>query len=264
MKYKAAFLIFIGMGTFGLLISRNAERMNGALINTKGSTILERFKAPRGWDRVHCDSNSFGYYLRHLALKAYGEKVHYYDHSTKDQADVYVSVVDMDIDASDLQQCADAVMRLRGEYLFVQQKFDQIHFNYLSDGKPRFFTTYAKGNYSYQNFRKYMRGVFAYANTGSLHDEMASVSSIKDMKVGDVFIQKRQPFGHAVVVVDMIEHKATKRKMFLLAQSYMPAQETQILMNPDHSEISPWYALEEGMIVTPEWTFKSGDLRRFK
>jgi len=53
-------------------------------------------------------------------------------------------------------------------------------------------------------------------------------------------------------------------KLFLLSQSYMPAQETHILVNPLDQDISPWYRANEGMIRTPEWTFESSDLRRFK
>ncbi|MBN2610182.1 MAG: hypothetical protein JXB00_01355, partial [Bacteroidales bacterium] len=54
-------------------------------------------------------------------------------------------------------------------------------------------------------------------------------------------------------------------KVFLLAQSYMPAQDIQILKNPNDKSISPWYSLDfEGDLITPEWTFKKTDLKRFK
>jgi hypothetical protein len=54
------------------------------------------------------------------------------------------------------------------------------------------------------------------------------------------------------------------KKLYLLAQSYMPAQEIQILINRNNRLISPWYELKEGDIFTPEWTFEPSDLRRFK
>ena len=107
-----------------------------------------------------------------------------------------------------------------------------------------------------------MDQVFAYANTSSLHDEMVSVP-IDDMRSGDVFIQKGTPYGHAVIVVDMAESDSGE-KLFLLAQSYMPAQEIQILVNRNNRSISPWYELRNEPIVTPEWTFEPSDLRRFK
>ena len=50
--------------------------------------------------------------------------------------------------------------------------------------------------------------------------------------------------------------------MFLLAQSYMPAQEIQILRNPVAE--SPWYrAAASGPLPTPEWPFRYEELRRF-
>jgi hypothetical protein len=45
----------------------------------------------------------------------------------------------------------------------------------------------------------------------------------------------------------------------------MPAQEIQILKNPNNNKISPWYLSDFGEILkTPEWTFKKGDLKRFE
>ena len=46
----------------------------------------------------------------------------------------------------------------------------------------------------------------------------------------------------------------------------MPAQETQILQNPNNIELSPWYSVSEigEKLYTPEWTFSSKDLKRFK
>jgi hypothetical protein len=83
------------------------------------------------------------------------------------------------------------------------------------------------------------------------------------MEIGDVFIQGGSP-GHAVIVVDMCEKKATGEKKFLLAQSYMPAQELQILSNPNSTNGSPWYDLSfERLLKTPEWTLEHGSLKRF-
>jgi hypothetical protein len=55
------------------------------------------------------------------------------------------------------------------------------------------------------------------------------------------------------------------KKVYLLAQSYMPAQEIHVLRNFNNSQLSPWYELREGggEIRTPEWDFTSRDLKRF-
>ena len=68
------------------------------------------------------------------------------------------------------------------------------------------------------------------------------------MRIGDFFIQGGFP-GHAVIIVDMAEAIEPKtgggrRKYFLLAQSYMPAQDMHVLRNPAGE--SPWYAFDTG------------------
>lgn len=226
-----------------------------------GNTISTRFAIPEGFSEVKVEQNSFGEYLRTLPLKPDNATVTYFDGRTKVNRSVYCAVIDQDIDPVDLQQCADAVMRLRGEYLFAQKRYSDIHFNFLSDGKPRYFKDYANGDYSYSKFRKYMKYIFSYANTASLKKELKPVNNLSDIQIGDVFIQSGNPFGHAVIVVNLIQDARGNKKM-MLAQSYMPAQETQVLLNPSESN-SPWYAVKDGMLQTPEWRFESTDLRRF-
>ncbi len=44
----------------------------------------------------------------------------------------------------------------------------------------------------------------------------------------------------------------------------MPAQQTQILINPNDENMSPWYSLKDKeKLKTPEWTFEIDTLRRF-
>lgn len=231
------------------------------VINNDGGTISERFPTPLGYKEVYAEETTFGHYLRHLPLKPVDYPVHYFNGEIKPNRSVYCSVIDQDIDAVDLQQCADAVMRLRGEFLFEQKKYTDIHFNFLSDGKPRYFKEYAKGNYSYSNFRKYMKYIFSYANTASLKNELRSVATIGEIQIGDVLIQSGNPYGHAVIVVNLCKNEEGQMKM-MLAQSYMPAQETQILLNPAEDN-SPWYKVQAGTIYTPEWQFDASDLKRF-
>jgi hypothetical protein len=228
------------------------------------SRLVDRFAPPPGFERQALDSSSFAYYLRHLPLKPPASRVRYYDGSYKAARGVYLAVLDQEISPRDLQQCADAVMRLRGEYLYQQQRYDEIHFNFLSDGKPRYYRDRADAAHSYRSFRRYMDYIFAYANTASLHDELVPVD-FEDLQIGDVLIVKGRPYGHAVTVVDLAIHPLTNEKAFILAQSYMPAQETQILLNPADPSGSPWYRSHaDGPLRTPEWTFQKSDLRRWK
>lgn len=233
------------------------------MIDTAGKTIHNRFKPPPGFVRTVVDTSSFGHYLRHLTLKPFGSRVKYYNGQPKDKNNVYISVIDMDIGNRDLQQCADAVMRLRSEYLYARKRYQDIHFNFVSDGQPRYYEEYNEGDYSYVKFRKYLDFVFSYANTRSLSQELINLDSILEMQIGDVFIQTGNPYGHAVIVIDMAENPDANEKVYMLAQSYMPAQDIQVLVNRNNSKISPWYLIREDPIESPEWTFNPEDLKRF-
>lgn len=228
--------------------------------HSSGNSIMTRFACPDSFARMRYDSGSFAWYLERLALKPEGEQVKYYNGDTKDGEYVYCAVVDMPITGKDLQQCADAVMRLRGEYLYSMKRYGDISFRFTGDGKMHGFKEYAKGDYSYRNFRKYMDYVFGYANTSSLKKQLRSIP-FSQMQIGDVLVQSGNPYGHAVIVVDMCMN-AKGEKQYMLAQSYMPAQETQVLVKPGTAQ--PWYSHPGGnVIATPEWTFDTADLRRW-
>lgn len=251
-------------------------------INPEGTTIETRFIAPDGYKRIDVPVDSFAGYLRKLPLKPQGTEVKLYNGDVKRSDGIYDAVVDMDIDPENLQQCADAVMRLRGEYLWGQKRYDEIHFNFTNgfrvdyskwiqgyrmvvNGNKTSWTQSASASpsNSYKDFRQYMKLIFLYAGTLSLSKEISAVN-YKDLKIGDIFIQGGSP-GHAVIVVDLAVNSQSGEKVYLLAQSYMPAQEIQVLKNPRNQDLSPWYMVDERseFIETPEWTFKSTDLKRF-
>ena len=287
MKYLLKALIFIlvltecsqsqSQSPTATTVEQNKQTKD--LINPQGNTIATRILTPDGYHREHHSRNSFAYYLSHLKLKPHGAKARYYNGDTKSSEGVYIAVVDMDIGNRNLQQCADAVMRLRGEYLYGTDQYDDIHFNFTNgfrvdyskwkngyrvavNGNRTHWVKTASPSNSYTNFRKYMNTVFAYAGTLSLSKELVSVP-LEDIQIGDVFIHGGTP-GHSEIIVDMAKN-ANGDKIFLLAQSYMPAQETQILINPNNDKISPWYAMKEigQELYTPQYTFKRTELKRF-
>ncbi|MFT4759279.1 MAG: hypothetical protein ACI9XO_000762 [Paraglaciecola sp.] len=246
--------------------------------NPEGKIVSERFPVPVDFERTTVTENSFGYYLRHLPLKPDGTKVKHYDGSLKWSQLPVAAVIDIDVENRDLQQCADAIMRLRAEYLRGQNRPDDIHFNFVSGFNAEYkkwrqgYRIKVKGNKvtwrkeaqpsdDYKSFRRYMTMVFSYAGTLSLAKELEPVAK-NDLQIGDVFIRGGSP-GHAVVVVDVCENKVSKEKRFLLAQSYMPAQDMHVLTNPNDTA-SAWYSNDyEGTLETVEWTFQSSDLKRF-
>lgn len=101
-------------------------------INPEGSTIVTRFSAPEGFLRKSVDSTSFSNYLRTLPLKSFGAQVLFYNGQTKRNNQVDDAVVDLPIGKRYLHQCADAVMRLRAEYLCQNKQYDSIHFNFTN------------------------------------------------------------------------------------------------------------------------------------
>lgn len=192
---------------------------------------------------------------------------------------MYASVFDIDVGNKDLQQCADAVIRLRAEYLYSQKKFNDIHFN-LTNGFRVDYTKWGEGyrlrvsgnntswykskkpDYSYKTFKDYLELVFSYAGTLSLNKEMNKIS-LDSIEVGDVFIKGGSP-GHAIIVVDLAMDKATGKKVFMIAQSYMPAQSIHLLVNRNDTNLSPWYDLSQmDKLYSPEWTFEKSDLKHF-
>lgn len=235
--------------------------------------------APDGFNRVEIDEGSFEGWLRYLPVKRGEDTVYLYNGRPKADQSVHYAVIDIDTGERDLQQCADVVIRLIAEYLFFKNQTDKIAFNFTSGDRayygkwrngyrPRVhgnsvtWNKTAEADSSYENFRRYLITVFVYAGSYSLKRELEAVRDIDDMKIGDIFIQGGFP-GHAVIVVDMAEDEDNNR-VFLLAQSYMPAQDFHILKN-HNDEISPWYRVKCGeKLYTPEWVFDKGSLMRFK
>ena len=248
-------------------------------INPSGKTIETRFPVPEGFVQMPAASNTFAAYLRQRPLYPDSHLVHLYNGRLKSRQDVHCAVLQLDVGHRDLQQCADAVIRLRAEYLYAQKRYSDIHFNFTNgfraeyarwragerirvDGNRVYWVAGGQASGSYADFRKYLDMVFSYAGTASLERELYAVEPTA-LLPGDVWIKGGHP-GHAVIVLEVAEHPETGERRFLLAQSYMPAQEIHVLRHPAGD--SPWYsnsALEEGL-ETPEWFFEMGQLRRFR
>lgn len=248
------------------------------------TALVNRVAVPDGYVRNEVKGGSFAEWLRFLPLQPQGSKVMYFNGEEKPYQQFHEAVIDIDIGNRDLQQCADATMRLRAEYQYGTKQFDKIKFNFTS-GDPVPFSKWRQGygitisknrlkwvpssksTGSYASFKRYMKWIYMYAGTASLSKEITRLPSLRDMQIGDLIIQGGFP-GHAVIVVDMAYHPTTGDKLFLLAQSYMPAQSIHILKNPFSDQLSPWYSIEdclkEGAVLTTQWNFLTSDLGRFK
>jgi hypothetical protein len=241
-------------------------------------TVESRVATASGWNRLPAAPGSFAAWLRNLPVKPGRPQVHLHNGKEKGNQEAHFVVLEVDTGRRDLQQCADAVMRLRAEYQRQAGHESDICFRFTDgtearwsawkegqrprlSGRKMAWAKRAAADASYPSFRRYLDIVFGYAGTASLQRELDRVPDPRRIEAGDVFIQGGSP-GHAVIVVDVAED-ARGRRAVLLAQSYMPAQDIHVLRNPESPD-NPWYIIEgDGPLTTPEWDFPAGSLRRF-
>ena len=238
-----------------------------------GSTIATRFSPPSGYVRVPAAQGSYGDHLRSLPLKPPGSPITLYNGEQLDAS--HVAVVDLPIGDEDLHQCADAIIRLRAEYLWQKGDYDQIHFNF-TNGMQVDYSEWRKGkrmkvtgnktswyptdlpSTSKESFWEYLELIFMYAGTASLEKEL-NKKSLAQMQIGDILIHGGHP-GHAILIVDMAEHPETGEQVVLAAQSYMPAQEIHLISPGD--DMAPWFQVTEEEII-PSWGFGEKNLYGF-
>lgn len=260
-----------------ILISQKVEK---EVANISEQKIINDISPPNGYSIINSTKESYSHYIQNLPLKPKGSKIKYFDGRVKSFFNDYVAVLDLPIGNKDLHQCADAVMRLRADYLWYSNQYDQIHFNFTNgmrvdysnwmqgqrikvDGNRTYWYQAKEASNQKEDYWQYLEQIWMFAGTLSLSKELVP-RDIKNISIGDVFIQGGTP-GHAITVVNIAKHETTNEKLFLLAQSYMPAQEIHILTNPQDELLSPWYSNQEvNQIITPEWTFAVEDLMYFK
>lgn len=249
-------------------------------INKDKNTIKERFPAPQGYDWIEEQPNSFGYYLENFPLQKYGSPILKYDGTAIETQNLHEAIFDIDTGTKDLQQCADAIIRLRAEYLFKMKRFDHIKFHFTSgdlmkwndykngtrafvNGNSVQFRKTENFNDSKENFRKYLDLIFNYAGTISLNKETKPVLKTNELKTGDILITAGSP-GHIVFISGVSENK-NGEKLFLLSEGFTPAQSIHLLKNPLDKEISPWYDLDvnSAETKTARYYFQPSNFRSF-
>jgi hypothetical protein len=216
---------------------------------------IKNIPLPEGFERVAADKGSFAEWLRNLPLKK-NKTVYLYNGNPKGNQSAQFAVIDISVGKKDLQQCADAVMRMRAEYLYAQQRFGEIAFQ---DNNK---TVYRLGPLTDRNhFDAYLENVFAHCGSASLEKQLTPLAQLFSLQPGDVLIKGGAP-GHAMMVMDMARDK-TGKTIYLLAQSYMPAQDVHVVLNPLGTKGSPWYTVQNESIITPEWVFPKAHFKKW-
>jgi hypothetical protein len=249
-------------------------------INKDKNTIKERFSAPKNYQWQEEKPDSFGHFIENFPLKPYGSEILRYDNSPIATQHLHEAVFDIDTGNKDLQQCADAVIRLRAEYLYKIKKTDDIKFHFTSgdllswneyktgirafvSGNSVSFRKTADFDDSYSSFRNYLDLIFNYAGTISLNKETKPVLKSSDLKTGDILITPGSP-GHVVFIAGVCKNKEGE-KLFLLSEGFTPAQSIHLLSNPFQKNISPWYDLDVNAseTKTARYIFKPTNFRTF-
>ncbi len=247
-------------------------------VNPQGTSLETRFSAPEGFARISLEAGSFGAFVRSYPLKEDGAPVLLHNGRKKNYQSFHAAVFALPIENTDLQQCADSVMRMYAEYYWSRGAQAQIAFHFTNGflcdyakwrdgyrvkvkGNEAKWHKDAKYDDSYETFVKYLRQVFNYAGTLSMATYETKPVDLADMTIGDVIIKGGSP-GHVVMVVDVCEN-ADGQRAWLLAQGYMPAQEFHVIRNPLH-DADPWYYESEITfpLKTAEYTFADADMVR--
>ncbi len=245
------------------------------------TSLINRFKPLKGFSLVNVKKGSFEEWLRFLPMEPKKTKIKLYNGKKKLLQLLNAGVVKIDIGKRDLQQCADAVIRLRAEYLYSTKKYNQIHFNYTSGFNARYDKWRAgnkiavkgnKVNYylkpkrndkTYLGFKSYLINVFNYAGTYSLNKELKTRKP-DEITAGDVLIIGGFP-GHVITVV-AVSVNTKGEKAVLLAQSYMPAQSIHVIRNLQKPTKGAWFLIEDLKKKgwsTLEWSYEAKHLKHW-
>jgi Domain of unknown function (4846) len=260
-KNMELLILLIGSTILSLSCNQNNTTSQVSIKTVKKITEnpykqIHAIPLPAGYERIATDSGSFISFLRNVDLKPQ-TTVYLYNGQPKLNQTAQYALLNISVGNTDLQQCADAVMRLRAEYLFKQNKFKEIIF---FDNERTAYTFTAP--FTREHFDKYLTRVFGMCGSASLSKQLKPINNFADIEPGDVLIRGGFP-GHAVIVMDVVINEAGK-KIYLLAQSYMPAQDIHVLKNPGNEDLSPWYSVDDNHIIeTPEYTFTQAELMKW-
>jgi len=211
-------------------------------------SILARISPPVGYERIWLDSDSsYGVWIRGLPLKPEESPVLMYNGDRLAYAEDVVAVVDLDI-PNDMYQCADVAMRLWAEYLWSQNRQEEIRFRTLG-GDHLIWTEWRKRSRltaSHQNFLRFLDGVAEFCNTSSLARDLPVVASAQ-VQPGDMYIQPDPSghggIGHLSIIFDMAKNDEGQ-KLYLVGYGFMPAQDVHIVRPNEGEGSGDWFTLE--------------------
>lgn len=233
-----------------VLIAGMAWLLWGGVSNPANRKAIGEITVPWGYERVDVKRGSFGDFIRKIPLQERGSHMKYSDGRIALGQYFGYAVLDLPL-LADSEQCADAVMRMRAEYLWQNSQYGSIHFHSVSGKDQRY-----GGGSDRKAFERYLLKVFVNSNTSSLRQELKP-KPFQEISPGDVFVYgSPRPgyYGHAVLVTDVARNTRTGKTAIMLAQSSTPALTMHIIRDILHPLRSPWIILDD----TDEDLFISG------
>jgi hypothetical protein len=243
--------------------------------------LSQRLPAPSGFERAPVQPRSFAAWLRDLPVWRDRTDVHSWRGRSLQVRSP--AVIALDTGRGDLQQCADSILRLHAEYRWHRGQRQQLAYHLTSgdriswhdwlagerllvDGSRVERTVGAARAADHRSFRAWLQQLFIYAGTRSLRYDTAPVPPQQPAPAGDILVDPGSP-GHAVIVLDVAEN-ADGRRLALIGQGFMPAQELHVISgNAANAADGIWFELPSagGELRVPSWPapFTRSDLRRF-
>lgn len=244
-------------------------------------TSVGKIPLPAGYNRLQVNDQSYAAWLRKILLRRQNIVCMYNKRPIANQFGHY-AVLDISTGQRDLQQCADAIMRLKAEYLFSISAYEQI--NFIASDKTVFnFKEFAKGQryalrgrsmttfqshidnscYTHPCLMQFLECVFRYCSTYTLQLQTTTKNDFSSILPGDMLVKGGSP-GHAMIVLDVAKNTANSKIIYMLGQGFMPAQNIHIVKNPGNLSLGPWYEVNDTKkIITPGYIFEKSQLRKW-
>jgi hypothetical protein len=244
-------------------------------------TVMRRFaRSLPGYSGFPAELDSWAEWLRLLPLAAPGTPVRNFRGETVVPGDDehLAAVVAIDIGTQDIQQSADVILRLHGEWRWFR---DDLRMLYLSDtrlelplgkwlagerlvaagGLPKWVPEAApQPKLDHAAFREYLDSVFAWSDARALLGESVALPP-EGLEPGAFFLAQGPP-AEVLVVLDVATSPAGERAM-LLAQALNPTESIHVIRP---SRDASWFPVrtDQPVRVPRARPFAWKDLRRMK
>lgn len=239
--------------------------------------LAERFSPPEGFTRVA--ATPLTAWLRGLPVRTDRTAVRSFRGTPIGPSQ---AVIALDVGRRNVQQCADSILRLHGEYLWATGRAEKAAYHFTS-GDRSAWRDWRRGERfrvkgsrvkrvkgravgGHKAFRGWLMHTFGYAGTRSLKHDSVAVGE-RPIEPGDFYVAPGGP-GHAVLVLDVAEH-ADGRRVALIGQGFMPAQDFHVVGRGGPRVLDgAWFVLPDAksrLLATPSWApFTPDQARRFK